>query len=67
MSFGENNLGAAWETVSEEAHVSLEQMNGGSAVNYLLLGFCNLLWVPTVSLRKAFAASSPPWSDLERG
>ncbi|KAF1344827.1 major facilitator superfamily domain-containing protein [Delphinella strobiligena] len=36
MSFGENNLGAAWTT-----------MNGGSAVNYLLLSFCNILWVPT--------------------
>lgn len=50
MSFGENNLGAAWTTVAEESHTSLEQTNGGSAVNYLLLGFGNILWVPTVSL-----------------
>lgn len=50
MSFAENILDAAWTTVAEESHTSLEQTNGGPAVNYLLLGFCNILWVPTVSL-----------------
>ncbi|EED13270.1 MFS transporter, putative [Talaromyces stipitatus ATCC 10500] len=47
MSYGENNLGAAWTTISEEADVSLTNMNGGSALNYLLLGFVNILWIPT--------------------
>ncbi|KAJ9320373.1 hypothetical protein DTO027B5_558 [Paecilomyces variotii] len=47
QSFGENNWGAAWTTISEEAHVTLENMNGGSALNYLLLGFFNIIWIPT--------------------
>ncbi len=37
FSYGENTLGAAWTTVSEETGVSLTNMNGGSALNYLLL------------------------------
>lgn len=47
FSYGENTLGAAWETVSEDTGVSLTNMNGGSALNYLLLGFCNIYWIPT--------------------
>ncbi|KAI1629195.1 putative MFS transporter [Exophiala viscosa] len=47
MSFGENNLGAAWTQISDETNVSLNNMNGGSALNYLLLGFVNIIWVPT--------------------
>jgi MFS family permease len=47
MSFGENTLGAAWDTISEDTGVSLNDMNGGSALNYLLLGFFNVLWIPT--------------------
>lgn len=47
MSFGENNLGAAWTQISDETNVSLNDMNGGSALNYLLLGFVNIIWVPT--------------------
>lgn len=47
MSFGENNLGAAWTEISDETNVSLGNMNGGSALNYLLLGFVNVLWIPT--------------------
>ncbi|RWQ98656.1 putative MFS transporter [Paecilomyces variotii] len=47
QSFGENNWGAAWTTISEEADVTLENMNGGSALNYLLLGFLNIIWIPT--------------------
>lgn len=39
-------LGAAWTTVSREAEISLENMNGGSALNYLLLGLVNIFWVP---------------------
>jgi MFS family permease len=46
FSYGENTLGAAWTTVSEDTGVSLVNMNGGSALNYLLLGFCNVWWIP---------------------
>ncbi|KAK9769611.1 putative Major facilitator superfamily domain-containing protein [Seiridium cardinale] len=46
FSFGENTLGAAWTTVSDETGVSLTNMNGGSALNYLLLGFVNIWWIP---------------------
>jgi MFS family permease len=46
FSYGENTLGAAWTTVSKETGVSLLNMNGGSALNYLLLGFGNILWIP---------------------
>ncbi|KAH7062595.1 major facilitator superfamily domain-containing protein [Macrophomina phaseolina] len=47
FSYGENTLGAAWTTVSEDTGVSLSNMNGGSALNYLLLGLVNILWIPT--------------------
>ncbi|CAJ2505485.1 Uu.00g128790.m01.CDS01 [Anthostomella pinea] len=46
FSFGENTLGAAWTTVSEDTGVTLTNMNGGSALNYLLLGFVNIWWIP---------------------
>ncbi|KAF7895624.1 uncharacterized protein EAF01_009586 [Botrytis porri] len=46
FSFGENTLGAAWETISKDTNVSLTNMNGGSTLNYLLLGFCNIFWIP---------------------
>ncbi|KAH1328056.1 hypothetical protein KXW75_000190 [Aspergillus fumigatus] len=46
-SFGENNWGAAWTTIAKETGVTLENMNGGSALNYLLLGFFNVIWIPT--------------------
>jgi MFS family permease len=46
FSFGENTLGAAWTTVSDETGVSIEYMNAGSALNYLLLGFGNIFWIP---------------------
>ncbi|RAL10358.1 putative MFS transporter [Aspergillus homomorphus CBS 101889] len=46
-SFGENNWGAAWTTISEDTGVSLSNMNGGSALNYLMLGFFNIIWIPT--------------------
>lgn len=47
FSFGENNWGASWTLISKETGVSLTNMNGGSAVNYLLLGFFNIIWIPT--------------------
>lgn len=47
MSFGENNLGAAWTQIADETDVSLSNMNGGSALNYLFLGFINIMWIPT--------------------
>lgn len=37
FSYGENTLGAAWTTVSEDTGVTLVNMNAGSALNYLLL------------------------------
>lgn len=47
FAYGENNLGAAWTTVSEDIGVNMNNMNGGSALNWLLLGFFNVLWIPT--------------------
>ncbi|KAK7535543.1 hypothetical protein IWX49DRAFT_593979 [Phyllosticta citricarpa] len=42
FSYGENILGAAWTTVSEDTGVSLTNMNGGSALNYMLFGLVNI-------------------------
>lgn len=47
FAYGENNSGAAWTTVSEDIGVNMNNMNGGSALNWLLLGFFNVLWIPT--------------------
>lgn len=47
FAFGENNLGAAWTDVANDIGVTMDNMNGGSALNWLLLGFVNLLWIPT--------------------
>ncbi|KAJ6009163.1 hypothetical protein N7522_004179 [Penicillium canescens] len=47
FSFGENNWGASWTVISSETGVSLNNMNGGSALNYLLLGFFNIVWIPS--------------------
>ncbi|KAI1629992.1 major facilitator superfamily domain-containing protein [Exophiala viscosa] len=61
FSYGENTLGAAWTTVSEETGVTLTNMNGGSALNYLLLGFINIFWIPTamkIGRRPVFLAST---------
>ncbi|KAH8647363.1 major facilitator superfamily domain-containing protein [Xylariales sp. PMI_506] len=49
FSFGENTLGAAWTTVSDDTGVTLNNMNGGSALNYLLLGFVNIWWIPAAN------------------
>ncbi|KAJ0413903.1 major facilitator superfamily domain-containing protein [Aspergillus carlsbadensis] len=47
VAYGENNLGAPWTEVAEDIGVTMKDMNGGSALNYLLLGFVNILWIPT--------------------
>jgi MFS family permease len=47
MSFGENNWGASWTVISADTGVSIEDMNGGSALNYLMLGFFNIIWIPS--------------------
>ncbi|KAL4932543.1 putative MFS transporter [Aspergillus undulatus] len=47
MAYSENQMGAAWTTVSEDMGVTLGDMNGGSALNYLLLGFVNIIWIST--------------------
>lgn len=76
MSFGENNRGAAWTTVSVDTHVTLTNMNGGSALNYLLLGFVNILWIPTAMkfgrkivyiLSLVFIVGAGIWGGLYNG
>ncbi|CAG8897623.1 unnamed protein product [Penicillium egyptiacum] len=47
FSFGENNSGASWTMISADTGVSLTNMNGASALNYLLLGFFNIIWIPS--------------------
>lgn len=47
FAFGEGDLGAAWTTVSDDIGVDMDNMNGGSALNFLLLGFFNIFWIPT--------------------
>ncbi|KAH8195192.1 hypothetical protein TruAng_010635 [Truncatella angustata] len=37
-------------TWSDETGVSLTKMNGGSALNYLLLGFANIWWIPLANI-----------------
>ncbi|KAL1586898.1 hypothetical protein WHR41_04094 [Cladosporium halotolerans] len=46
FSYGENNLGAARTVISEQANVPLTALAGGGALNYLLLGFANIFWIP---------------------
>ncbi|KAJ6184864.1 hypothetical protein N7519_006165 [Penicillium mononematosum] len=47
FSFGENNTGASWTMISADTGVTLTNMNGASALNYLLLGFFNIIWIPS--------------------
>ncbi|KAL4813516.1 major facilitator superfamily domain-containing protein [Aspergillus spinulosporus] len=47
VAYGENNFGAPWTEVAEDIDVTMKDMNGGSALNYLLLGFVNVFWIPT--------------------
>ncbi|KAL4789516.1 major facilitator superfamily domain-containing protein [Aspergillus venezuelensis] len=47
MAYSENQMGAAWTEVSEDMGVTLGDMNGGSALNYLVLGFVNIIWIST--------------------
>lgn len=61
FSYGENTLGAAWTTVSEDTGVSIQYMNAGSALNYLLLGFVNIFWIPAamkIGRRPVFLATT---------
>lgn len=61
FAYGENNLGAAWTTVSEDIGVDMDNMNGGSALNWLLLGFFNVIWIPTamkIGRRPVFIATT---------
>ncbi|PYH97085.1 MFS transporter [Aspergillus ellipticus CBS 707.79] len=75
-SFGENNWGAAWTTISDKTGVSLENMNGGSALNYLMLGFFNIIWIPTAMkygrkivyiLSLMFVLASGIWGGFYKG
>lgn len=45
--FGENSRGEAWTIASADTRITLTDMNGGSALNYLLLGSVNILWIPS--------------------
>ncbi|KAB8245115.1 major facilitator superfamily domain-containing protein [Aspergillus flavus] len=47
FSFGENNTGDAYTTIVEMTGSTMTIMNGGGALNYLLLGLVNIFWVPT--------------------
>lgn len=76
QSFGENDQGSSWTTISEEANVNLDNMNGASAVNYLLLGFFNVIWIPTAMkfgrkivyiLSLTFVCGSSIWGGLFYG
>lgn len=61
FAYGENNLGAAWTTVSDDIGVDMDNMNGGSALNWLLLGFFNVVWIPTamkIDRRPVFIATT---------
>lgn len=47
--------------MSTETGVTLTNMNGGSALNYLLLGFVNIFWIPTamkIGRRPVFLVST---------
>lgn len=76
FSFAENTLGAAWTTVSEDTNVSIANMNGGSALNYLLLGFINIFWIPAAMkigrrfvfcLSTAFCLGGAVWNGAFSG
>ncbi|KAE8410912.1 major facilitator superfamily domain-containing protein [Aspergillus pseudocaelatus] len=46
FSFGENNTGDAYTTIVEMTGSTMTIMNGGGALNYLLLGLVNIFWIP---------------------
>lgn len=61
FSMGENLLGAAWTTVSNDTGVSISNLNAGGALNYLLLGFVNIFWIPAamkIGRRPVFLATT---------
>ncbi|KAH6959805.1 major facilitator superfamily domain-containing protein [Ilyonectria sp. MPI-CAGE-AT-0026] len=45
-AFSLYNLGGAWVTINEDTGISFTNMNGGSGLNYLLIGVGNLFWIP---------------------
>lgn len=47
FSFGENTTGDAWSTIVKMTGSTMEIMNGGGALNFLLLGLVNIFWIPT--------------------
>lgn len=47
FSFAENNTGDAWTTIVDMTGSTMSVMNGGGALNYLLLGVVNIFWIPT--------------------
>lgn len=76
FSMGENLLGAAWTTVSRDTDVSISDLNAGGALNYLLLGFVNIFWIPAamkIGRRPVFLATtiiclgSAVWSGAFHG
>ncbi|KAE8145963.1 MFS transporter [Aspergillus avenaceus] len=46
FSFAENNTGDAYTTIVEMTGSTMTIMNGGGALNYLLLGLVNIFWIP---------------------
>lgn len=46
FSFAENNTGDAWTTIVDMTGSTMNIMNGGGALNYLLLGLVNIFWIP---------------------
>ena len=46
FSFGENTTGDAWDTIVKMTGSTMEIMNGGGALNFLLLGLVNIFWIP---------------------
>lgn len=47
FSFAENNTGDAWSEIVAMTHSTMAIMNGGGALNYLMLGLVNIFWIPT--------------------
>ncbi|KAM0723140.1 hypothetical protein Q7P37_001340 [Cladosporium fusiforme] len=76
FSYGENNLGAARTVISREADVPLTALAGGGALNYLLLGFANIFWIPmamklgrrpVLLITTLFVLGSMVWQALFNG
>ncbi|OJI85423.1 hypothetical protein ASPTUDRAFT_118102 [Aspergillus tubingensis CBS 134.48] len=46
FSFAENNTGDAYSTIVDMTGSTMTIMNGGGALNYLMLGLVNIFWIP---------------------